>query len=484
MRRSNTTPFWGRWVAGPPVDEAVEKISPERDRVVDAIRALSLIVVVLGHCLMAVVVWRNGIPVLGNLLATSKGAQTLTWLFQIMPLFFWAGGAANAISWERHIARGGQYPEWIWRRTQRLLRPVLVYLAVMSVIAMLITVLVNNKVAAPLLMLTTQLLWFLGAYLIVAALTPLIVKTLTSSACVRWATPLLLLALTGASDFWRFVFHGPQAIGLLNFVLVWTIPAVLGAWYASGFTANRQRMWVSIALIVVGLNLLLVHFGPWPLSMVGMPGEPITNVAPPTLVLALHTVGLVSVIHIVAPPMQKLLANQRLWKSVVAVNLVTMTLYLWHLPTLIALVSIEHATGLERPTVIPQVCATRVCYPQPAGWGYAPALLVFTLVFVLAVYGVIRLMWPFEYVPLPAWDARSRLPKPSRVFAACSAALGVASVGAATLALAATGLGGFPTRIVHYAGVPLNAVAAILLLLFGGVAVRFAGVDRTLQPPA
>jgi hypothetical protein len=161
---------------------------------------------------------------------------------------------------------------------------------------------------------------------------------------------------------------------------------------------------------------------------------------------------------------------------------VTMTLYLWHLPTLIALASIEHATGLERPTVIPQACATKVCYPQPDGWGYAPALTVFVLVFAFTVYGVVRLMWPFEYAPIPWWDARTRLPKPPRVLAACLAAVGIASVGVSTLALAATGLAGFPTRIVHYAGLPLNAAAAIILLVLGGAAVRFDGASRTPKP--
>ncbi len=44
--------------------------------------------------------------------------------------------------------------------------------------------------------------------------------------------------------------------------------------------------------------------------------------------------------------------------------------------------------------------------------------------------------------------------------------------------LAAIGLAGFPTRVTSFAGVPLNAVAAIGLMALGGLLVRWAGSTR------
>jgi hypothetical protein len=41
--------------------------------------------------------------------------------------------------------------------------------------------------------------------------------------------------------------------------------------------------------------------------------------------------------------------------------------------------------------------------------------------------------------------------------------------------LAAIGLVGFPTRVTSFAGIPLNAVAAIGLMALGGLLVRHAG---------
>jgi hypothetical protein len=54
----------------------------------------------------------------------------------------------------------------------------------------------------------------------------------------------------------------------------------------------------------------------------------------------------------------------------------------------------------------------------------------------------------------------------------------VALVGVATLALSATGLAGFPARTIEYAGLPLNAAGAILVLVGAGAALRWAGARR------
>src|SRR5688572_14350931 len=71
-----------------------------RDRYVDFLRVVSIGVVVLGHWLMAAVEYRDGSGFGGgNLLQLQPSVQWLTWLFQVMPVFFLVGGFSNAASW-------------------------------------------------------------------------------------------------------------------------------------------------------------------------------------------------------------------------------------------------------------------------------------------------------------------------------------------------------------------------------------------------
>ena len=69
-----------------------------RNRVVDFLRALAIIVVVVGHWLMAAIVVRDGDLVPNALLNIADWTHPLTWVFQVMPVFFLVGGYANAAS--------------------------------------------------------------------------------------------------------------------------------------------------------------------------------------------------------------------------------------------------------------------------------------------------------------------------------------------------------------------------------------------------
>ena len=454
-----------------PSQRAVDATPSDRDRVVDGARAFSLVLVVAGHSVMAVVAWPGGVPLLGNLLAAFPWTQALTWVFQIMPLFFVAGGAANAISWQRHSSRSLDYATWLWARADRLLRPVWVYLLSMSVIATLVTLLAPARTAEPLMLLMTQLLWFLGAYLLVTALTPLFrVTTPVRGALVA----VLLISAIGLVDAARFVWGFPEAIGLVNFVLVWAVPAYLGSLRAHGVTARYPQwaLWLTV-VVAVTVNGCLIRWGPWPVSMVGMPGEPVSNMAPPTVVLAIHSVVLAALVTLANGPLTRLMQRPAVWKPVTGVNLVAMTLYLWHLPVLVAVTVIGHSLHLDRP-----VARGLDGWPAPNGWGYGWGSLVFWTVYGTGVWAVVRLMWPFEHAPLPWWDATPRSAQPSRPIALVCAGIGVAGVGVSTLVLSATGLAGFPTKVIDYAGLPLNAAGAIVVLVLSGALIRWSGASR------
>jgi fucose 4-O-acetylase-like acetyltransferase len=393
-------------------------------------------------------------------------ASWATWLLQVMPLFFVAGGAANARSW-----RGTSlaYSPWLWRRVERLMRPVWVYLLVMAPLSGLLSVVLPAGWSEPLLGLATQLLWFIGVYVVVCALTPWAVRA-------HDAHPLLgpagLLAGVAVIDVLR-IGVGIAPLGLLNFVLAWALAAQLGLLLDSGALGGWRG--AGTAAAALGTNLLIVGTGPYPISMVGgSPGEPFSNMAPPSLALALHAVVLAGLAGAARPALARAAARPRVWWAATAVNLTAMTLYLWHLPVLIALVAGTHALGLDRPVVW-----TAGGQPEP-GPGYWAWTLVFLAVFLVLVAGVVRLAWPAEVGPLPGWD------RPAATGAATGpgalAASGAALIGVGTLMISATGLAGFPTAVTWFAGVPLNALAAIGLMLGGGLLVRRVGAVH--PPPA
>ena len=466
-----------RVFAAVPTQRAADATPPDRDRVVDAARAVALVVVVAGHGVMAVVAWPGGVPQLGNLLAAFPWTQALTWALQVMPLFFFAGGAASSLSWDKHVAQHGTYAEWLWSRAARLLRPAWVYLAVMSALATLVTVFAPADIAAPLMVLTTQLLWFLGAYLLVTALTPLFTPVSPARGLL---VTVGLIAACGLVDAARFAWGWPEAVGLLNFVLVWTVPAYLGSLRAHGTLGRTRRpALLGAALTCLVVNALLINRGPWPVSMVGMPGEPVSNMAPPSVVLAIHAAALVCLLTLADAPLRRVLAIPAVWRPVTGINLVAMTLYLWHLPVLIAVTTVAHALHLDR-----SVTLDAAGFPVPDGWSYASGSVLFWLAYGLGVWAVVRLLWPLEHARLPWWDSPVRVSAPrSRTTASVTAVLGTAGVGIASLMLSATGLAGFPTRVLVYAGIPLNAAASILLLAGSGAAIRWAGALRAVAMP-
>ena len=396
-------------------------------------------------------------------------APWATWNLQIMPLFFVAGGAVNARSWRTNR---DPYASWLWRRVARLMRPVWVYLMIMAPVSGLVSLLAPQGYAEPLLALATQLLWFIGVYVMVCALTPLAVRAHRINPLLG---PAVLVAGVVLFD-WLRLGVGMAPLGLLNFVLVWALAAQLGIVFDDGLL--RRWRGAGIAALAISTNLVLVTAGPYPRSMVGMRGEPFSNMTPPSLVLALHTVALAGLVGAARPALARFAAGRRVWTGTTAINLTAMTLYLWHLPVLIALYAGLHALGLDRPV---EWAADGYPVPGPGFW-------LWTLAF-LAVYLDVRGRRRAADVarrgrPAAGWDRPARKGPtdghalPGEAARSAAAGIGAALIGIGTLMLAAIGLVGFPTRVTTFAGIPLNAVAAIGLMALGGLLVRQVGSSR------
>ena len=317
----------------------------ERDRFADLLRVASILVVVAGHWLMAVVGWRGGRVEGGNAIALVPGLWLATWLLQVMPLFFFVGGLANLVS----ARRGGGWAGFVRGRAARLLRPTVAFLAVWTAAAAVLGAAgVPEAVLRPVTRLVVQPLWFLGLYLLVVALAPAMLRLHRrfGPAVAVW----LALAAATADLAGRAGVPGLDRLGDLNFLLVWLFAHQLGFLYADGTLPGWPRR-AHLAMAAGGLAALagLTASGAWPQSMVGLPGDRVSNMNPPSLCIVALTIWLVGLAMLVRDPVTRWLHRPRPWAMVVTAGSSLMTLFLWHLTALVLAVLVLHPLGLTQP---------------------------------------------------------------------------------------------------------------------------------------
>lgn len=433
-----------------------------RDRVVDLLRVGSLLVVVLGHILMVIVRWQGDRPQVYNLLAEVPLLDLATWLLQVMPVFFAAGAIANRISYRSATARGQPWRTWVWHRVRRLVRPVVYYLAAWVVIVLVLGALIPAA-ANTLARLSTQLLWFLGAYFLVIATTQWQIRLARHG----FAPIVGLVALIAATDASRF--HLLGAVGVINFFTVWFMAATLGMVVRDRVVDGRRVLALTaIGALVLNIVLVAAPALPYPESMVGMPGERISNMAPPTIVLALHAVILICGVGLLWPALTRLCARPRAWRVVVAGGAAAMTVYLWHLTALLGVVEVEHLLGFHRG--------------RADGFDFWLGTIVHLAIALAAVALLVAVVVPFEHLPVP-WLEHPRERVSDHLVWTVLAALGVLVLGVGFLVLAGTGMGGFPfDRVKSYSGLPLTPGLGVILVASGAVLTRAGGSRvRTVQ---
>ena len=295
---------------------------------------------VIGHWLaLTVYVDDSRITVITDALSSLPWTRWLTWIFQVMPVFFLVGGYVNALGWQSAQGRGEGYAFWLAGRLRRLLLPVLPVLAVWTLIGLGLTGNIifwtysftlgdsGLQMASQFALLPA---WFLVVYIVIVLLVPL-----TYGVWRRY----------GMASFWAFAAAaalvdaaalgaGWDLFGWLNYLFVWLAVHQLGyAWQAGGFAdARRCLLWAAggIAALVA-----LVALGPYPISMVSVRGEGISNSLPPKLTLLALGVFQSGLLLAVEEPARRLLARGFLWTATVLINGLIMTIFLWHVTALL-----------------------------------------------------------------------------------------------------------------------------------------------------
>jgi hypothetical protein len=332
--------------SAPSASDLARKTPANRDRYVDFLRVASIVVVVLGHWLMAAVTWHGSSFHVGNVVGMTPGLWLATWLFQVMPIFFFVGGFANFVALDALERDGQGGGAFIRSRVARLLRPVTLLFAVWVPAAFSLEWIgFDAHVLRSATRLVCQPLWFIGVYLCITSLAPCMRRLHRAH---RGAALCALLAITTTVDIARFGFRA-DAVGYLNVLFVWLLAQQLGFFYADGsLTRLRRSHLVAIAGGALAVLVTLVAFGPYPLSMVGLPGDRISNMSPPTLCLAALTLFQVAVVMLLRPALQPRLARHSVWTAVVAGNGVIMTVYLWHLTAALVALAALHWSGIPQ----------------------------------------------------------------------------------------------------------------------------------------
>lgn len=319
---------------------------PDRDRFIDLVRVTSMVTVVVLHWLSVMPALANGRVVDQNVVAVIPGLWPLTWIGDVMALFFFAGGYANWVSLKKSLRRGESNGLFLVRRLRRLLGPTFIFFGVWLGLDLLMRA-VGLRSWSPLRHVAIGNtipfgpLWFLGVYLVVVILSPW-----TAAAHRRWglAVPLVMLAGVAVADSQAFLRDSGTPL-VANLLLVWLIPHQLGYFYADG---SLQRLSVKAcgAMAASGLVILavLTSLPYYPRSLI-TPRWTVLSIDAPMLSLVADGLFLIGVTLLLRRPLERLLADSGRWRVVSRANDLTMPVYLWHMSAYLVAIAVLARLG-------------------------------------------------------------------------------------------------------------------------------------------
>ncbi|GGJ74619.1 hypothetical protein GCM10010123_00760 [Pilimelia anulata] len=232
---------------------------------------------------------------------------------------------------------------------------------------------------------------------------------------------------------------------------------VVGHWLMAVVTVEPGGVVRATNLLAL---LLLTVAGPYPVSMVGLSGAPVSNMSPPTLALLAHGAWLTGLALLVRAPVTRRLRRPRPWTAVVAANGVAMTVFLWHLTALFLATGALLAAGLAGPAP-----------GTGAWWALRPAWLLLLAAVTTALVAA------FRRADAPA-DRRAAAGSTGPVGSAGAAGSARSARWVAAAGLAAAAVGVFGISRTGFAGPLAGRPAALLglpLTPLGAAALIAAG---------
>jgi hypothetical protein len=304
---------------------------------IDVARILALVVVVMGHLTLAVIDRGHDGALRGaNLLALRPGWAALA-VLSPMPIFFAAAGWANTTSDLRSGAAR-------LRTLVGLGAVVVTGWVLLAAVAWAVTG--ESGIVTDGARIATQPLWFLAAYVPLAAAAPWVLR----AAHHVVAALAICLSVLVVLDVTRFVLDAPDWIGWPGFAAAWTVPWLLGIWWRlrverGGFP--ERRVGLALALSGAATCVVLVRTAGYSPALIdAIPGAR-SNTTPPTLYTAAAAVTQVGVLMLAAGLLDRLGARwARLWAWA---GEAAVGVYVLHL-TALSLCAAVLAAGVPTPT--------------------------------------------------------------------------------------------------------------------------------------
>lgn len=432
------------------VKQQVLDASAGRDRVTDFVKAAALLLVVIGHSLAWFV---TPAGTLDNTLNHAPQLWWLTWVLQILPLFFFIAGSGMV-----RLASDRTANRYLTRAANLMEPAVLLFVFALGVSCVL-------HFAAPVSMqrnlgvLMVQLTWFLGAYMLYVALAPVLAALGKINGVVG------LLAAIATVDWLRL--HVNEGLGWINMVLTWALFAVMGTKRDVLLNLAIWVKWTGFVLSAAAAAVL-VTFGPYSRALITAKGIPgISNLAPPTLVLACAGIAQIFLLMLAWSALEQWLGNDTVWVVVAVFGARAMQVYLHHMLFLVLL-------------VLPFLAAKSVTEPLTLMW-WGQHVLVFALTLtlvLLAAPGLRRGSRTLARALARVWppSARQRLANMSRGWARVL----IAMTGVLLLIQSTTGIGDFlaPRHVVAVTVYPLATWFVIMLLISVQTAVASSASPR------
>ncbi|WP_406838182.1 acyltransferase [Streptomyces sp. AHU1] len=314
----------------------VDRATPvERDRAVDALRALAILGVVLGHWLVTALVADGGTLRTASPLRYMPWLTPVSWAFQTLAVFFLVGGHVATKSYASARARGTTYGRWLRARTERLLRPVAAVLTLWAVATGCLLVSgADFRTVHTLVKLALSPLWFLVVFAGLTAVTPLLTRL----------NPLWPLAVVLHVDVVRFGFGGPAWLGWVNVAAGWLVPYALGAAWTRGELEGPRAGLLLFAGGATATAALVLCAG-YPASMVGIPGAAVSNLDPPTLAAVTFGLAQCGLALLLREPLRRGMRRPVVWAGTAFANLSAMTIFLWHQTSLMAVTALGLLAG-------------------------------------------------------------------------------------------------------------------------------------------
>jgi hypothetical protein len=338
-----------RPTAGPTVRlaEAAANTPDDRNRAVDFFRASAMVVVALGHWAGMVAVMERGELTGGNLLDFAPEYGWITWIGQVMPLFFFVGGYASAASLLAAERNGVGPLDWVATRLRRMMAPAVALALVWAAVIVIgsaigafgLVTLAAGGAAIP--------LWFLANYTIDTTIAPLTFRWFRERPAVLIGGLAALFLVAEAANL-----AGLPMLPQLNWVIGWLGFQIAGfAWQQGRLPTGRTL--VACAGLLWVAAVVATTIGPWPPVMLHHAGVDPSPTHPPSTGLVLFGFAYSLTAAALAPAANRWLRrSDRAWKLTVGANVVAMSVYLWHMTAAVAVAGAAYAVGLL-PSVAP-----------------------------------------------------------------------------------------------------------------------------------